>query len=291
MLQPLDFVLAFQPIKTCESDRENPLAKTRELPVNTEENRLTRAANTRAHARPRVNASRNPHAPISQGFSVGAKTVGTALAIKGIDIGSAMTGPGCIVRRGRRSTALRLREVENILLAADNTAKEQRALNRFTTIHFEAAQVPDPVRAIGRLMKLAGDWLRTKSAALAYVWVRESGDGKGEHVHILWYVRPDLIKEFARLERGWRKRLGAKPAKGAFKSKPVGVSYRHGAHQIQYGQHYRAALDGLLAYIVKGAEPKAVGALGLTLREPGGELCGKRSGTSENIGRAARSRV
>ena len=192
------------------------------------------------------------------------------------------------VRRGRRSTALRLREVENILAAADNTAREQRGLNRFTTIHFEAAKVRDPVRAIGRLMKLAGDWLRTKGAMLAYVWVRESGERKGEHVHILWYVRPDLIKEFAKLERGWRKRLGAKRARGAFKSKPVGVNYRHGAHQIQYGQDYRTALAGVLDYIVKGAEPKALQALELTQSDPGGELWGKRSGTSENIGRTAR---
>ena len=140
-------------------------------------------------------------------------------------------------------------------------------------------------------MKLAGDWLRTKGAEHAYIWVRESGDGKGEHVHILWYVRPDLIREFARLERGWRKRLGAKRARGAFKSKPVGVSYRHGAHQIQYGQAYLTALAGVLSYIVKGAEPTAVEALGLTQSEPGGELWGKRSGMSENIGRAARNRA
>jgi hypothetical protein len=184
-----------------------------------------------------------------------------------------------------------LREVENILAAADNTARKQRGLNRFTTIHFEVAKVRDPVRAIGRLMKLAGDWLRTQGAALAYVWVRESGSGKGEHVHILWYVRPDLIKDFARLERGWRKLLGAKPAKGAFKSKPVGVSYRHGAHEIQYGQHYSAALAGVLGYLLKGAEPKAVQAFGLMQVRAGGELWGKRSGTSENIGQAARSRA
>jgi hypothetical protein len=42
---------------------------------------------------------------------------------------------------------------------------------------------------------------------------------------------------------------------------------------------------------VKGAEPKAVTALGLNLKQPGGELWGKRSGTSENIGRTARSRA
>ena len=55
--------------------------------------------------------------------------------------------------------------------------------------------------------------------------------------------------------------------------------------------NYRTALGGVLSYIVKGAEPKAVTALGLNLKQPGGELWGKRSGTSENIGRTARSRA
>jgi hypothetical protein len=264
-----------------------PLAEASQMPVLTGRKQADWSAEKRMHARPRVKASKNPKSAVFRSR----KKAGTVLAIKGMDTGSVMPEASGIVRRGRRSTELRLREIENILAAADNTGREQRGLNRFTTIHFEAAKVRDPVRAIGRLMKLAGDWLRTKGTLLAYVWVRESGERKGEHVHILWYIRPDLIKDFARLERGWRKRLGAKPARGAFKSKPVGLSYRHGAHQIQYGQDYRRALAGVLSYIVKGAEPKAVEELGLSVSKPGGELWGKRSGTSENIGRTARNRA
>jgi len=199
-----------------------------------------------------------------------------------------MPEAGGIVRRGRRSTSLRLREVENILAAADNTPREHRGFNRFTTIHFEAAKIANPVWAIGRLMKLAGDWLRTKSETLRYIWVREAGEGKGDHVHILWYVPPHLSLEFAKRERGWRRLMGAKPCKRAFKSVPVGMSLKHSTYEIQYGQHYSDALSGVLAYIVKGAEPKAADALGLALRRPGGELWGKRYGMSENIGRKAR---
>jgi hypothetical protein len=200
-----------------------------------------------------------------------------------------MLSAGGVVRRGRRSTALRLRDVRNILTAGVFAPQIHRALNRFTTIHFEAARISDPVAATGQLMKLAMDWLRTKGAELAYIWVREAGNGKGEHVHILWHIRPDLIKEFAKRERGWRKQVGAKPASGAFKSKPVGLSYKHGAHQIQYGRDYRTALEGVLAYIVKSAEPKAAWALELTRVALGGELWGKRCSTSENIGRKARN--
>lgn len=140
-------------------------------------------------------------------------------------------------------------------------------------------------------MKLATDWLRTRGEVLSYIWVREAGEGKGDHVHILWSVPPDLSKDFARLERGWRKRMGAKRGRGAFKSKPVGLSYRHGAYEIQYGESYPEALRGVLSYMVKGAGPKTAQALGLQRSGLGGELWGKRCGMSENINRTARARV
>jgi hypothetical protein len=183
-----------------------------------------------------------------------------------------------------------LSEVRNIMAAGVFTAKEHRPLNRHTTIHFEAAQIADPVRAIGQYLKLAGDWLRTQGAAFAYIWVREAGETKGEHVHILMHVRPDLISAFARRERGWRKRIGAKRAWGAFRTTPVGRSYRHGELGIQFGERYSDALAGIVGYLVKGAEPRAADALELSRAASGGELWGKRSGMSENMGRAARRR-
>ena len=176
------------------------------------------------------------------------------------------------------------------MAAAVFTAQEHRPLNRHTTIHFEAAGIDQPVRAIGQYLKLAGDWLRTRGQPFAYIWVRESGDRKGEHVHILMHVPPQMAKQFARRERGWRKRIGARPALGAFRSTPVGRSYRHGEVGIQFGESYCDHLNEIVAYLVKGAEPVAVKALGHVRAEPGGELWGKRTGTSENIGRAARSR-
>ena len=202
-----------------------------------------------------------------------------------------MLGRSAVVRRGRRSTALSKKDVENIRAAGVYTAEEHRELNRFTTIHFEAASITDPVWAIGRMMKLAGDWLRTKDAVPTYIWVREAGEGKGDHVHILWHVPPSLIRALAKRERGWRKRIGAKPRRGAFKTKPVGLSYAHGAYQIQYGRHFAEASKGLFDYILKGVDPKAATALGIVRTEPGGELWGKRCGISENINRSARQRL
>lgn len=177
------------------------------------------------------------------------------------------------------------------MAAAVFTAEEHRALNRHTTIHFEAAGISDPVNALRSYMKLARDWLRTQGAPFAYVWVRESGETKGEHAHILMHVPADLVSPFARRERGWRKLIGAKPGLGAFHSTPVGRSYRHADVGIQFGERYEDELDGAIAYLVKGADQQTVKALGLTRVEAGGELWGKRSCTSENIGRAARRRA
>lgn len=202
-----------------------------------------------------------------------------------------MSGASAILRRGRRSTALSKKDVENIRAAGVHTAQEHRELNRFTTIHFEAARIADPVWAIGRMMKLAGDWLRTKGAVLSYIWVREAGEAKGDHVHILWHVPAALIRDFAKREPGWRKQIGAKPTKGAFKTKPVGFSYSHGAYQIQYGRHFAEASKGVFDYILKGVDPRAAAALRIDRPQPGGELWGKRHGMSENINRAARQRL
>jgi len=194
-------------------------------------------------------------------------------------------------RLGRRSTALRVSEVTNILAAAVFTAEEHRPLNRHTTIHFDKCGIADPVAALRCYTKFARDWLVTKGAVLSYIWVRESGAGKGEHAHLLMHIPANLSSAFARREPGWRKRIGATRARGAFHSTPVGHSYRHGEVGIQYGEAYSDALAGIVGYLVKGAEPRAVEALQLTRVAFGGELWGKRTGMSENINRAARARA
>lgn len=194
-------------------------------------------------------------------------------------------------RLGRRSTALRNSDVVNILAAANFAAGNGCPLNRHTTIHFEAAGIADPVAALRQYTKLARDWLRTQGAPFAYIWVREAGDAKGEHAHFLMHVPPDLATVFARRERGWRMRIGAKRSLGAFRSTPVGRSYRHAQSGIQYGESYDDHLAEIVGYLVKGVEPLAASTFGLSRVEPGGELWGKRTGMSENIGRAARGRL
>jgi hypothetical protein len=164
-----------------------------------------------------------------------------------------------------------------------------RPLNRFTTLHYEAAKVSDPAKATSRLLKLAGDWLRTKGEQLCAVWVRETGDGKGEHVHLLWRVPSHLAQAFARRERGWRTKVGMKSAKGACYSEPIGLSYRHAQRELEYGERYEDHLARTVGYVLKGAHPRTVTKLGLPLCEPQGLITGKRSGMTENLNCKARS--
>lgn len=210
---------------------------------------------------------------------------GTALATKREDTGSALNRS----RQGRRSSHLSLAAARNIIAAAHHAEAIGRPLNRFTTLHFEAAQVSDPAKATGRLLKLAGDWLRTQGEPLCAVWVRESGEGKGEHLHLLWHIPTRLAGAFAKRERGWRVKVGMKQIRGGCLSRAVGLSYRHAARGMEYGECYEDHLARAIGYVLKGANKRTAARLGLTLCEPQGLIAGKRSGMTENLNRKARS--
>lgn len=177
------------------------------------------------------------------------------------------------------------------MAAAQFAHHEQLPLNRHTTIHFDVANISEPVLALGRMFKLMSDWLRTRGASFAYLWVREAGPQKGEHVHILMHVPPHLTAEFAHRERGWRSRVGARRALGAFRSRPIGHSYRHAKKGLEFGETYSDHLRKITGYLIKGADGRSVKALELTRVEDGGELWGKRCGMSQNIGRSARLKI
>ena len=212
-------------------------------------------------------------------------SAGTTLATKGEEIGSALSRS----RETRPSSYLSKAAAENIIAAAQHAALTGRPLNRFTTLHYEAAKVSDPVKATGRLLKLASDWLRTKGEPLFAIWVRETGIEKGEHLHLLWHVPNKLAKTFANRERRWRNKIGMKLAAGASYSRPVGLSYRHALRRTEYGECYADHLLAAVGYVLKGAHPRTVESLGLPRCEPQGLIAGKRSGMTENLNRKARA--
>ena len=190
---------------------------------------------------------------------------------------------------GRRSVSLRSKDCEKLLFAARHAVEIGRPLNRFLTVHFDKAGLADPVRAIGQLLKLMGDWLRCNGSELVAVWVRENGPDKGEHVHILLSVPPDRVRAFNRMQRGWFGLIGAKWRRGAYRSKPVGRSHVVAFNYLS-ADLYQQELAGVLDYLLKGADLQARTTHGIGRNADGGELWGKRCGTTENLGRTAQGR-
>ena len=161
------------------------------------------------------------------------------------------------------------------------------AFNRFTTIHWAAARVHDPLRATGRLPKLLGGAIKAAGGSFAYVWVRENGDRKGEHVHVLWHG-PAELPVFKHRVLAWLRRCGARRADGVIKT----VSIARSLSAATTGSAYNAVnLDAVVDYLSKGGDPRARALLGIRHNEAGGLIVGKRSGTSENIGRRARGKA
>ena len=106
-------------------------------------------------------------------------------------------------RADRVSDSLSLMQAKNIIEAAQYAAAIGLPFNRHVTIHWERAGVHDnrAAAATGRFLKLAGDWIAKRGpqfeynqrkskrlARIAWAWVRENGDGKGSHVHILMHL-------------------------------------------------------------------------------------------------------
>jgi hypothetical protein len=91
------------------------------------------------------------------------------------------------------------------------------------------------------------------------------------------------------MQRGWYKKIGAAWKRGVYKSRPIG-----GSHKLAFSEAsaslYQQALTGALHYLLKGADAQARAAHGIGKQGDGGELWGKRCGTTENIGRTARLR-
>jgi hypothetical protein len=190
----------------------------------------------------------------------------------------------------RESKALSLNTANAIIDAAYHAVKIGLPLNRFVTIHFERAGLTDAdaAHAIGRIMKLAKDWMQTKGQVAAHIWVRENviGNGsKGSHVHILCHC-PDTLPIGGMWRRWLRKVTGQPYRRNVIKSKRIGGTVNVYANMPDV---YLQNLDRVLAYVCKGVSPADAATLGLPKQEAGGWIIGKRAGWSQNIG--AKSRV
>ncbi|MCJ8158551.1 hypothetical protein [Sphingomonas sp. LaA6.9] len=187
----------------------------------------------------------------------------------------------------RTSVALTLRQASGIIEAAQFAYRVGLLFNRHVTIHLERAGVSDSeaAAAIGAFLTLARDWFRKQGKRTAWAWVRENGDGKGSHVHILLHV-PVCVKWSGWRLRRWLERITGKPYQaGIIQTARIGGTTRAAATAPAA---YQANLAAVVAYVIKGASPDAARALGLERLEDGGRIIGKRAGWSQNVGLSAR---
>ena len=201
----------------------------------------------------------------------------------------ALTWGGARNRGDRTSEGLTLKQANGIIEAAQFAGAIGLPLNRHMTVHWEHAGVTDSraAKAIGAFLTLARDWLRKQGERFASIWVRENGDGKGSHAHILMHVRPEMARAFTGNQRRWIRHVSGNPYRaGTIHTARIGGTLRAASSAPD---HYAANLWAVVSYIAKSAAPAAIALLSLTKpHEPGGQVIGKRCGWSQNIGRKAR---
>lgn len=174
----------------------------------------------------------------------------------------------------RQSNSISLVKAVEVVEAAQRAIAIGRPFNRHLTVHWEKAGLTDAeaASATGRLLKLISDWLR-RHGGTAYTWVRENGDGKGSHTHILFHVPRglslSLTKRWYRIVTGWK---GSVP-NGALLTKRIGGTARCAFSNSDW---YLANLSYVVGYVLKGVEARHGIALELETYGVGGSITGKR---------------
>lgn len=224
--------------------------------------------------------------------------IGTAFAINNVTSGVAALSAGGVGRGGarnradRESTALTSAQIENLKAAARHAEKIGLPLTRMITIHWQAAGVPlgGMAKATYRFLDLLTKTLARHGSGTAWLWVHENArdpnNDKGGHCHLLVHLPGHLVPVVARLQLGWLRRITEQPYQArVIHSKPIG-----GRLGLEVGNpHLHAAnVEAVMAYVLKGASPEAAAQFGLERLKQGGRVIGKRCGTSQNIGPAAR---
>lgn len=211
--------------------------------------------------------------------------------------------------RDNASACLSLPKLVDLAEAVDHATAIGNPLNLFVTIHFEAAKLRRDYRAqdaIGRWLRLAGQWLRTKGITNTFVWTLEHATGTGEHVHLLIHCPPWLRDKFkAKAEGVWMEKAGMAPRQQANKGIKIERVGPRGYHPVTHTGHstYERQLYGVLPYLLKGLDRDAIPAndngripihlanCKVLMIEPeySNAIYGRRCSRSQNISAKARS--
>lgn len=249
---------------------------------------VTDGKNAKFHSASRTRACvKDPSTAACQLLGKGYKGGGTTDARKNLSSSNAQSVPK--KSRSKRSTSeLSERAAAEMLAAIQEALVIDLPLNLFLTINLEQGNVDDCVAAIGKFLTYYRQWLRSRGYDTAYVWCQEYGELKGQHVHILLHIPQHLTGEIGRRHRGWMKLCGAKSSRGLIYSRPVGKSRSAAFGDDVSRQDYLHNLKIVAAYIIKQVKNSAKFCLGMEKVERRSTVIGKRSGTSQNIGRKAR---
>ena len=193
--------------------------------------------------------------------------------------------PGSAVHRPQREQ-IRYIEASNLVQAIHHAATIGQQINFHLTVHWRFADsgLPVPERQ-RRLLNKLGIWLKRKTGkSAAWVYARETGKVKGEHLHLAVHFPPKL-----------------EPAFEAYAKTVVGHDARREAvvkidrAVVVTGPFTPDELHlNLKSYLLKEGDDRTrtqwvIQKPHLDCKRNGGTIEGKRVGVSHAIGRAARS--
>jgi len=191
---------------------------------------------------------------------------------------------GKLHRSKHRSKHIALRQASNLMEAVAFAREIGTPLTAHLTIHWvgtKAGDDPDG-RRFARVREGFDKWLKRHGVpgGLTAVWVRErllGGSGEVDHDHMLFHLAHHFFRRRARVQvEGALERLIDRHGDGNFLDCTL---------RLTFPPHP----NGL--YLIKGGGPDVWQNYGVPScwRTPQGLIQGKRCGTTENIGLAARS--
>ena len=188
------------------------------------------------------------------------------------------------MNKTKRQASIKLGSAENVIQAAGYADQIGLPLNRHLTITWELAQCVGRVQDIQtRFLARYAKWICYHGSKPTYVWAIENGPVWGYHSHILIHVPSHLYKNFRKMVPRW---IDGEPDQSGHTKTYLPTQVRYG-----FGISRWNRLKGVVCYILKGVESEAANLLGIDPRpDKAGIVFGKRCGTSENIGRAARKK-
>lgn len=233
------------------------------------------------------------HAVLVTARKRGSAHIGTDLAINSDDLSCPLVPAAKVTWGGRRNRADRLTEVltaeqcEKLKAATLFARSVGLAFNRHWTIHSQMAGI-EPHRGahfIGTVLNAAGKAAKRHGGQLAAVWVRENGEGKGEHAHILMHLPRGM--NLANRTRRWIVAAGGTYRRNVSRVRSIGGLLSSGELA---DDRYLLNADNVLAYLLKHGDQQAMEALGLPLWGRRGWIIGKRCGSTQNIAESAQRR-